>query len=362
MSDVHVASRPVAAASAASAADLTARCGNMMYCSPRAVYTREYDESLSSAAGCEIVTKTLRFSFKIIHCEVVSRVLVFARMLCTATATALASPPAFTPADERKLKQGIEQYGRQWHTIQKRLFTRSDRVSHSLSLIRTKGLALIKVTPAAKSRLVSAKASIHKIEACSFDRLVRKFGVLVLKAVSEDYDATQISPSEAVDEVWHAHILDTRHYRETCTLLCGEFIDHDPDGGSDEEARQVRRDYLEELKVELGSLLDAITVMPEEGPAPAREGNPSAVVSIKLVNQDGNEVFFQMKRTTPFDKLMVAFCQRQGICINSVRFLFNGARLTPELTPNDCFVLRNGVRSVMQNVMVVDVMVEQIGC
>jgi hypothetical protein len=67
MSDVHVASRPVAAASAASAADLTARCGNMMYCSPRAVYTREYDESLSSAAGCEIVTKTLRFSLKIIH-------------------------------------------------------------------------------------------------------------------------------------------------------------------------------------------------------------------------------------------------------------------------------------------------------
>jgi hypothetical protein len=34
MSDVHVASRPVAAASAASAADLTARCGSRMYYSP----------------------------------------------------------------------------------------------------------------------------------------------------------------------------------------------------------------------------------------------------------------------------------------------------------------------------------------
>ena len=289
----------------------------------------------------------------------------------TSTATALAVPPAFTPADERKLKQGIEQYGRQWHTIQKRLFTRSDRVSHSLSLIRTKGLALIKVTPAAKSRLVRAQASIHKIKACSFDRLVRKFGVdrvrtylafLVLKAVSEDYDATQISPSEAVDEVWHAHILDTRHYRETCTLLCGEFIDHDPDGGSDEEARQVRRDYLEELKVELGSLLDAITVMPEEGPAPAREDNPSAVFSIRLVQQNGHEVIFQIKRTTPLGKLMAAFCQRQGICMNSVRFLFDGNRLTQELTPNDCFMLRNGVRSVMQNGDVIDVVTEQIGC
>ena len=213
--------------------------------------------------------------------------------------------------------------------------------------------------------------SIHKIKACSFDRLVRKFGVdrvrtylafLVLKAVSEDYDATQISPSEAVDEVWHAHILDTRHYRETCTLLCGEFIDHDPDGGSDEEARQVRRDYLEELKVELGSLLDAITVMPEEGPAPAREDNPSAVFSIRLVQQNGHEVIFQIKRTTPLGKLMAAFCQRQGICMNSVRFLFDGNRLTQKLTPDDCFMIRNGVRSVMQNGDVIDVMVEQIGC
>ena len=42
--------------------------------------------------------------------------------------------------------------------------------------------------------------------------------------------------------------------------------------------------------------------------------------------QDGNEIFFKMKKKTPIGKLMNAWCQRPGVNLNAVRFLFDGER------------------------------------
>ena len=36
-------------------------------------------------------------------------------------------------------------------------------------------------------------------------------------------------PNEAVDAIWHAHILWTRRYRQDCEALVGHFVDHEPD-------------------------------------------------------------------------------------------------------------------------------------
>jgi hypothetical protein len=36
-------------------------------------------------------------------------------------------------------------------------------------------------------------------------------------------------PSDAVDAIWHAHILWTRRYRRDCEALVGHFVDHEPD-------------------------------------------------------------------------------------------------------------------------------------
>jgi hypothetical protein len=58
-------------------------------------------------------------------------------------------------------------------------------------------------------------------------------------------------------------------------------------------------------------------------------------INLKVVTQDGNEIFFKCKMTTPLNKLMNAFCTRQGIAMNSVRFLFDGQRLTPNTTPKE---------------------------
>ena len=52
------------------------------------------------------------------------------------------------------------------------------------------------------------------------------------------------------------------------------------------------------------------------------------------VTDNNNEVFFKIKRTTALSKLMNAFCERQGKNLNTVRFLFDGARVNPSDSPD----------------------------
>ncbi|RDA86001.1 hypothetical protein CP532_4881 [Ophiocordyceps camponoti-leonardi (nom. inval.)] len=52
------------------------------------------------------------------------------------------------------------------------------------------------------------------------------------------------------------------------------------------------------------------------------------------VTDNNNEVFFKIKRSTKLEKLMNAFCERQGKNMTSVRFLFDGTRVQPTDTPD----------------------------
>jgi hypothetical protein len=63
------------------------------------------------------------------------------------------------------------------------------------------------------------------------------------------------------------------------------------------------------------------------------DGAQSEHLNIK-VTDNNNEVFFKIKRTTALGKLMNAFCDRQGKNISSVRFLFDGQRVTPNDNPD----------------------------
>ncbi|OAA39680.1 Small ubiquitin-related modifier, SUMO [Metarhizium rileyi] len=68
---------------------------------------------------------------------------------------------------------------------------------------------------------------------------------------------------------------------------------------------------------------------PERNEAPAN----SEHLNIK-VTDNSNEVFFKIKRSTKLEKLMNAFCERQGKNPTSVRFLFEGSRVQPTDTPD----------------------------
>ncbi|CAK7203307.1 SUMO protein smt3 [Sporothrix eucalyptigena] len=64
-------------------------------------------------------------------------------------------------------------------------------------------------------------------------------------------------------------------------------------------------------------------------------GPPAAVEHLNIkVTDNNNEVFFKIKRTTKLEKLMAAFCDRQGKSLSSVRFLFDGQRVQPSDTPD----------------------------
>ncbi|MDO6670844.1 glycine-rich domain-containing protein [Cobetia amphilecti] len=60
----------------------------------------------------------------------------------------------------------------------------------------------------------------------SWDKAEREYRrFMSLKAF---YPAVSLVPSKEVDTLWHAHILDTRAYREDCHQVFGRFIDHYP--------------------------------------------------------------------------------------------------------------------------------------
>jgi small ubiquitin-related modifier len=57
-------------------------------------------------------------------------------------------------------------------------------------------------------------------------------------------------------------------------------------------------------------------------------------INLKVVTQEGNEIYFRCKVNTPLQKLMHAFCSRQGVSMRSVRFIFDGDRVDETQTPS----------------------------
>ena len=92
-----------------------------------------------------------------------------------------------------------------------------------------------------------------------------------------------------------------------------------------------------------------------EAPAPVKAEAAAASaqqISLKVVNADGAEMFFKIKRGTQLKKLIDAYCKKQGISRGSVRFLFDGAPIDESKTPEDLG---------MEDDDVIDAMVEQTG-
>ncbi|KAI1647784.1 ubiquitin family protein [Daldinia loculata] len=70
-------------------------------------------------------------------------------------------------------------------------------------------------------------------------------------------------------------------------------------------------------------------------PAAERQDAPAGSEHLNIkVTDNNNEVFFKIKRSTKLEKLMTAFCERQGKVVDSVRFLFEGQRVQKSDTPD----------------------------
>lgn len=69
--------------------------------------------------------------------------------------------------------------------------------------------------------------------------------------------------------------------------------------------------------------------------APKQETPPeNEHINLRVCAPDGGEVYFKIKKTTSFKKLMDAYCQRQSINPANIRFLYDGQRLKEEQNPS----------------------------
>jgi len=72
------------------------------------------------------------------------------------------------------------------------------------------------------------------------------------------------------------------------------------------------------------------------------------------VKEAGGEVMcFKVKPTTKMEKIFQAYCQRRGVDLKSVRFLLDGQRVQPDVTPK---------MLELENNAEIDVMMEAVGC
>lgn len=80
------------------------------------------------------------------------------------------------------------------------------------------------------------------------------------------------------------------------------------------------------------------------GPAAEEEPKGEADrISLRVVGQDGGEVFFKIRNNTPMAKLFKAYTERKSINPNSIRFLFDGQRINETDTPKSLGMEENDV-------------------
>jgi len=88
----------------------------------------------------------------------------------------------------------------------------------------------------------------------------------------------------------------------------------------------------------------------------AAEGTSESIknetISIVVRDQTGGEVHFKVKPHTKFAKVFDAYCSKKAVGADTIRFMFDGSRLTREQTPAEL---------EMADEDVIDAVVEQLG-
>jgi len=103
------------------------------------------------------------------------------------------------------------------------------------------------------------------------------------------------------------------------------------------------------------AMLEQVGGADEAGSADAKpEQKPEGGehINIKVKDQNHQEIFFKIKPTTQILKVKKAYCDRQGLDILAVRFLFDGDRLQDDDTP---------ASREMEDGDCIDVFLQQIG-
>lgn len=76
---------------------------------------------------------------------------------------------------------------------------------------------------------IIAQFGCSRREAVLAVKQYKNFLILILKYS----DSEKLYPTDEIDEVWHLHILHTKHYQNYCERIFGKFIHHHPTHSDD---------------------------------------------------------------------------------------------------------------------------------
>jgi len=200
---------------------------------------------------------------------------------------------------------------------------------------------------------------------------------LTLKIANADYTSTMLSTTDVMDQVWHAHILDTAAYQSFNErfVLDGNTIHHDPLMAHDQEARKERctntikayekyfgKPFPKDCKAWMYDDLSATLIVGNTSSPVGKvsvsdgmENTPKSVGTVMIRDQNGVEISIKANfKTTTFRKIAMAYSQRTGIALIHLRFLLDGCTIEDYDVTLVSLELDDGD--------MVDVMLNQCGC
>lgn len=181
--------------------------------------------------------------------------------------------------------------------------------------------------------------------------------LLTIKKDHQDWTAELLSPSLAVDQMWHQHILAVNDYLHDCMLLCGHVIGHDPDGmhhGREERREATREALLEsfaesEIDIEIWKEVFADDSEVEDlgtrtvgekqvdighgQEQPGRLSKKGAHTTVLVTTESKEVITFVVHDNSPMSNVLDAMARKLDVPCHSLRFCLNGERIDPDSTP-----------------------------
>ncbi|EGC40497.1 hypothetical protein DICPUDRAFT_25145 [Dictyostelium purpureum] len=84
----------------------------------------------------------------------------------------------------------------------------------------------------------------------------------------------------------------------------------------------------------------------EEPGTEVKPEGASDQINVRVLNQQNQETFFKIKKTTKLGKLMETYCQRNGLKRENVRFKYDGQGINENSTPSDIELEDGGIIDV----------------
>lgn len=164
---------------------------------------------------------------------------------------------------------------------------------------------------------------------------------MFLKIQENDFNATKLSPSQLIDEVWHYHMSMPKRYCDFNKKIFGlidYFIDHNPEGSKNQIAREQRfqntiiayQRYFGESIYDKAFIwdLESITLTPEDIERRKVSNRRNTMLTIRTMTRKEVTILVDLHEFGDYvEDLKTIICESEKVPIDQQRLIFNGKQL-----------------------------------